>query len=429
MINIFSKNLFIPILNLLANISIILPFAIYFEIYSQNGKGYYYLIPLLLIYCLRGSGVFLGPILKKTNQQLLILSIVFEILGYIISCFYITSPMFLVLGGIFLGIASSWGWPYFLSIRELPYFKIKKNDWIKSGLLLVIILLTFWISYNTKIYCFIFILLSFLYLSVLIPLSHTLNTNKNLISVTVSTSTKLFTQLFLFLLLLSLLFIERYARAIYIESSVIVALLLVSIIIFLVLKHLYKEKINTPYMIPASVRGFIMSFVLFYTPFYSLSYLGQKQIFLIYCLYLLGFEIGSIFFKIIGSYLYYICIFGLLLTLNSFSFLIGIFICSVFLGLQNNRINTIYGKIYMQDSNIFIKKYQFSSIGSFFFQFTYMLMIGFLSIYNNQEILNFFVPANGTKSLRTQENIVHFILIGISLICILKARKEDHKYD
>ncbi len=65
MINIFSKNLFIPILNLLANISIILPFAIYFEIYSQNGKGYYYLIPLLLIYCLRGSGVFLGPILKK----------------------------------------------------------------------------------------------------------------------------------------------------------------------------------------------------------------------------------------------------------------------------------------------------------------------------------------------------------------------------
>ena len=314
-----------------------------------------------------------------------------------------------ILGGILLGLASSWIWPYYLTVRSRgkmdKEFKFNRMHLLSVVLTLILLLVVELIATKTKLLSLSFVLLAFLFFAAMVggmTITHRLTFYQGIETKQKFRINSLFSLIVLASLVM-MVFIIRYSRLQAVSKTFDLLIGVAAIMLFLFLAY-YQIDIHKkifPVSLVAINRGVVMNFVMLYAVFDSTVRFGFNSLMLIYAIYLIGFELGPIILKKYQSLRYPLLLIGLLLTLINFTYFVGLFLCAVFVGTDNRILNdALYSNPDLDSERAFLIKYQLSCVGNVSQQLVYMTTIYFISYFTNVNALGFFNnladgPTNG----------------------------------
>ncbi|MQS75608.1 hypothetical protein [Companilactobacillus halodurans] len=386
------------VLDLLANAGVAIPYFFCLTLYNQNKSVFAYALPFLMLYTFRALGMLVTTFITLPASTMLAMS---SLLGVIGSLFILgaSHPVFGILGGIFLGLASSWIWPYYLTVRSRGQmdkeFKFNRMHTLSVVLTVILLLIVQLIASKTKFLNLSFILLAFLFFASMVgglQVTHRLTFYQGIERKPKFKVNSLF-KLILLASLVMLIFIIRYTRLKAVSNSIDLLISLAAIVLFLFLAY-YQIDIHRkifPVSLVAINRGVVMNYVMLYAIFDSTIRFGFNSLILIYTIYLVGFQLGPIFLKKFQSLRYPLLLLGLILALFDYTYFIGLFFCSVFVGDDNRILNdNLYHKADIDSERAFLIKYQLSCVGNVSQQLVYMTTIYFVSFFTKINALGFF---------------------------------------
>lgn len=156
----------IGVLILLANAGVAIPYFFCLMLYTQHKADPVYALPFLMLYTFRCIGMLLTARIKISAATMLNVSSLLGVIGSLMMLFA-DKAIFGAIGGIILGLASSWIWPYFLTIRSRGKidneFSVTKNHSLSSFFALVILLVGSLFAEKMQMMNFAFILLAVLF--------------------------------------------------------------------------------------------------------------------------------------------------------------------------------------------------------------------------------------------------------------------------
>ncbi|MHC9537503.1 hypothetical protein ACVQ8P_06895 [Dellaglioa sp. BT-FLS60] len=402
------KKLFLPMLNLFSNIDTMLPYLIFYSIYAFQSRTSAFLIPLAILYTFRGVGMFLTPFFSMSHYQMILFSTIFNCFGFFLGGLNPSNVTMLGISGLFLGIGSSWSWPFFLSIKERDSIKLKKMDWLSSLIFFIFVGGLLYYANTNGYYQILFFVLAILNLFLALNLKLLLSENISAAPDVKKPNKKILIGYLFFVFIASLFFFTaKFIRAEFINRSgemlifASILIFLIAIIYILLKNKLFREN----YL--AINRGVMLNYVLLYAPFFSMTYFHLNAIIPIYIIYIIGFELGMMTTGKWADYRKYVLIIALCLTFTQVSFYLGILLIAYYIGLENQLVNESFRKIQFQNNQAFVLKYQLSGIGNLLQQLFYMLLVIGFSIVAKTSLVTFF-----SSSAITNQHL----LAGIYLI-------------
>ncbi|AVK63039.1 hypothetical protein C5Z26_02375 [Lactobacillus sp. CBA3606] len=421
----------IATLNFLANIGIVLPYVLILFKYQQT-HSINYLVAIIVFYVARAASVFSTKRLNLKASTYLLLCLWLGVVGSII--YSVTSNLvWLIIGGICLGYTSSNIWPYFLTIKlhltASTNFKLKRLYWViflALGLLFVADFL-FDLHYRLA-----FVILALLFVLAL-PAGRLLN-QFSLAFYKHQTSSqrqpiKLWRVLgfIIFFAAIGLLTLLRKINLTialpYVLGVVILAIVLLNLELAADWKAMPANKLRIVN------RGFLVSFVLLFNSFFGYFVLGKHGMYIIFAIYLLGFEGGRPLYLGLAHQVVTVAkkhaqlglIIGHLLALTTIPVLytIGLLLIALYVGFENPAINT---SVYTADANdpdlAIINKYRFSTYGGLLCQLCFFGLLVTVSAGHHLSLMAFFNPTTATDKL-TYLHGMTWPLIGLSLLISL----------
>ncbi|WP_025025247.1 hypothetical protein [Companilactobacillus nodensis] len=386
------------VLNLFANVGVVIPYFFCLSLYNNNKNIAAYVLPFLMLYTFRSIGMLLTVYIPFSASTMLIISNLFGIVGSLLIVVAL-NPVFGILGGILLGLASSWIWPYFLTVRTkgkiINDFHITKLHWQGSLIAMVILGLVEWLSVKYSSYNAAFILLA-VFFAISLYGSYTM---KNKISFYHNGTTpehdrnySIIGVIFITVLVM-LVFAIRYSRLKTIPHIWDLGIGVVSLVGLLILL-MYQLKIHRnlyPLSLASINRGIVMNFVLLYTIFDSSLRFEFSTLLTVYVIYLAGFEFGPFILKKHLNLRYPLLILGLILSFFNITYFVGILLCALFVGSDNSILNnSLYNDPKIESERAFLVKYQLSAVGNISQQLFYMIIVYLLGYIYRINVLDFF---------------------------------------
>lgn len=413
------------VLNLFANVGVVIPYFFCLSLYNHNKGVTAYVLPFLMLYTFRSIGMLLTVYIRYSASLMLVVSNIFGVIGSLCLIFA-KNIWFGIVGGILLGLASSWVWPYFLTVRTKGKltndFQITKLHWLGSIVSMILLISVELLAIKTSWYFISFIILALLFLvstwgsfklndEIGFYRNHKFSVHKNNYSG--------IGLVFLFLLIM-LVFVIRYTRlknVLRIEDLIIAGVAVIALVILWIYQLSVHRRLF-PLSLASINRGVVMNFVLLYTIFDSSARFGYSTLLIVYLLYLFGFEVGPLLLKKHLELRYPLVILGLILSLFDFSYFVGILCCALFVGSDNSILNnSLYNHPKIETERAFLVKYQLSAIGNIAQQLFYMVIVYFISFYSQTNVLSFFVTgSNVDHSLLTMIRIPVTLVVLLSVI-------------
>lgn len=392
--NVFNEG----VLDLLANAGVAIPYFFCLTLYNQNKNIFVYALPFLMLYTFRALGMLLTTFITLPASTMLAMSSLFGVIGSL--CILgAGNPVFGIIGGILLGLASSWIWPYYLTVRSRgkmdKEFKFNRMHTLSVILTLILLVVVQLIATQTKMLSLSFVLLAFLFFAAMVGgmnITHRLTFYQGIETKQKFRVNSLFSLIVLASLVM-LVFIIRYTRLKAVSQTFDLIISIVAIMLFLFLAY-YQIDIHKkifPVSLVAINRGVIMNYVMLYAVFDSTVRFGFNSLMLIYAIYLIGFELGPVILKKHQSFRYPLLLIGLVLSLFNFTYFVGLFLCAIFVGTDNRILNdALYNHPDLDSERAFLIKYQLSCIGNVSQQLVYMTTIYFISYFAKINALGFF---------------------------------------
>ncbi|WP_025085953.1 hypothetical protein [Companilactobacillus paralimentarius] len=366
--NVFNEG----VLDLLANAGVAIPYFFCLTLYNQNKNIFVYALPFLMLYTFRALGMLLTTFITLPASTMLAMSSFFGVIGSL--CILDASnPVFGIIGGILLGLASSWIWPYYLTVRSRgkmdKEFKFNRMHTLSVILTLILLIAVQLIATKTKVLSLSFVLLAFLFFAAMVGgmnITHRLTFYQGIETKQKFRVNSLFSLIVLASLVM-LVFIIRYTRLKAVSQTFDLIISIVAIMLFLFLAY-YQIDIHKkifPVSLVAINRGVIMNYVMLYAVFDSTVRFGFNSLMLIYAIYLIGFELGPVILKKYQSFRYPLLLIGLILSLFNFTYFVGLFFCAIFVGTDNRILNdALYNHPDLDSERAFLIKYQLSCVGN-----------------------------------------------------------------
>jgi hypothetical protein len=392
----------IGVLILLANAGVAIPYFFCLMLYTQHKADPVYALPFLMLYTFRCIGMLLTARIKISAATMLNVSSLLGVIGSLMMLFA-DKAIFGAIGGIILGLASSWIWPYFLTIRSRGKidneFSVTKNHSLSSFFALVILLVGSLFAEKMQMMNFAFILLAVLFVFSLLggiylkrSIGYYRDIQENL---KLAKANDTIRDLVWVTIIALLIFSIRYSRLTNTSKSIDLLMCGLAAVVlgFLIYYQLDIHKKIFPLSLGALNRGVVMNFLLLYSAFDSTLRFNFNTMIMIFVVYLLGFELGPILLRKKVSLRYPLLLAGLLLTLFNWTplYFFGLLLCSIFIGADNVILNqTLYNNPNLDGERAFVIKYQLSSVGNISQQLIYMAVIYLLSYFNNISVLSFF---------------------------------------
>lgn len=425
-------------LNLVANAGVAIPYFFALMLYNQHKTEPVFALPFLMLYTFRCIGMLLTSQIKKSASTMLNVSNLFGVIGSI-ALMFSGQAFFGVLGGILLGLSSSWTWPYFLTMRSHGKldneFSMDKKQLASSGVTLLILLLVSWLATKTNDMALAFAFLAVMFLlswvgGVFMKQEIDFYHNNDYKAKFVSPSRVILNLVYLTILVI-LMFSIRYSRLTTTSHYVDLIMCIFAAIVFgmLIYYQLGLHKRIFPLSLVAINRGIVMNFLLLYSSFDSTLRFGFNSMVIVFVIYLLGFELGPMILKKHVELRFPLLLVGLLLSLFNFApvYFIGLLLCAIFVGADNVILNnSLYSHPNLDGERAFLIKYQLSSVGNISQQLIYMTAIYMLSYFNNLNVLSFFnsTVKGATYSmltgLHTGITLEIFVISSITYYCIRK---------
>ncbi|HIY93430.1 hypothetical protein [Companilactobacillus sp. HBUAS56275] len=392
--NVFNEG----VLDLLANAGVAIPYFFCLTLYNQNKNIFVYALPFLMLYTFRALGMLLTTFITLPASTMLAMSSLFGVIGSL--CILgAGNPFFGVIGGILLGLASSWIWPYYLTVRSRgkmdKEFKFNRMHTLSVVLTLILLIAVQLIATHTKMLSLSFVLLAFLFFAAMVGgmnITHRLTFYQGIETKQKFRVNSLFSLIVLASLVM-LVFIIRYTRLKAVSQTFDLIISVAAIMLFLFLAY-YQIDIHKkifPVSLVAINRGVIMNYVMLYAVFDSTVRFGFNSLMLIYAIYLIGFELGPVILKKYQSFRYPLLLIGLVLSLFNFTYFVGLFLCAIFVGTDNRILNdALYNHPDLDSERAFLIKYQLSCVGNVSQQLVYMTTIYFISYFTKINALGFF---------------------------------------
>ncbi|GEO48092.1 hypothetical protein [Companilactobacillus kimchii] len=392
--NVFNEG----VLDLLANAGVAIPYFFCLTLYNQNKNIFVYALPFLMLYTFRALGMLLTTFITLPASTMLAMSSFFGVIGSL--CILgAGNPVFGIIGGILLGLASSWIWPYYLTVRSRgkmdKEFKFNRMHTLSVILTLILLVAVQLIATQTKMLSLSFVLLAFLFFAAMVGgmnITHRLTFYQGIETKQKFRVNSLFSLIVLASLVM-LVFIIRYTRLKAVSQTFDLIISIVAIMLFLFLAY-YQIDIHKkifPVSLVAINRGVIMNYVMLYAVFDSTVRFGFNSLMLIYAIYLIGFELGPVVLKKYQSLRYPLLLIGLILSLFNFTYFVGLFLCAIFVGTDNRILNdALYNHPDLDSERAFLIKYQLSCVGNVSQQLVYMTTIYFISYFAKINALGFF---------------------------------------
>ncbi|WP_125568457.1 hypothetical protein [Companilactobacillus insicii] len=422
------------VLNLFANVGVVIPYFFCLSLYNHNKDVTAYVLPFLMLYTFRSIGMLITVYIPFSASTMLIVSNLFGIVGSLMIVAAL-NPVFGILGGILLGLASSWIWPYFLTVRTkgkiINDFHITKLHWQGSLVAMVILGLVELLSVKFSTYNVAFILLAIFFVISLVgsyTMKNKISFYHNGESQPIDRNYSIIGIVFITILVM-LVFAIRYSRLKSIPHVWDLGIGIVALIGLLILL-MYQLKIHRslyPLSLASINRGVVMNFVLLYTIFDSSLRFGFSTLLTVYLLYLLGFEFGPFVLKKYLYLRYPLLMLGLILSFFNITYFVGILLCALFVGSDNSILNnSLYNDPKIESERAFLIKYQLSAVGNISQQLFYMIVVYLLGYMYHMNVLNFFnVNGNVDSSILLIVRLaVTFGVLISSFITYLSTRSK-----
>ncbi|MCT8388502.1 hypothetical protein D0501_00075 [Leuconostoc holzapfelii] len=387
-------------LAILSSTIIVLPFMLLVQL--SNGKTFLTVLPFVLFYTFRMTGIFFirGIKTKLNSFNLLRISLYCGLLGCIfgmVGTLYFPAYVF---AGFFLGLSGAWLPPANTVIGQY----LKKNGMgvaskgLFSALILVLIGASLMLPSDYKNFVFFAIygvmyVLSFQTIKIIDSYevdSHDMEEASYLYTI-------------LFAVFFILLFVLRSSRllnnAIYfdyfINSFFLIGLIGVVLISFF--RNKVQRHISNDLMFLTFINGAVGNYLFLFSSLYTAAYYGRNQAFLYFYLpYVLGNVLAPKFAPMLKQHVkrdsFIGIVGGLLIILLTPLFPIGLFIVSTFKGTLNGWLTREYSdkEVIPADKRIWVK-YTLQNIGSILHQFLLMFIASVIIMKAGRSIQTFFV--------------------------------------
>lgn len=429
----------IATLNFLANIGIVLPYVLILFKY-QSSHSVTYLIAIIVFYIARAASIFSTKRLGLKSSTYLLLCLWLGVIGSLIYS-VTTSLPWLVFGGLCLGYTSANIWPYYLTIKlhltTSTDFKLKRLYWlIFAGLgLLFVADFSFDLHYQLA-----FVILGLLFLAA-IPAGRLLNGFSMAFyedhTITERRPIKPWRVLG-FIVLFGLMGGLTLLRKI--SLSIALPVVLGGVVLAIVLLNL--ELAADWHAMPANKlrivnRGFLVSLVLLFNSFFGVFILGKNGMYIIFAIYLLGFEGGSPLYHALGrqngSRSKQLAQGGLILGhLLAFTtipalYLIGLLLIALYVGFENPAINdSVYTADEADPDLAIINKYRFSTYGGLLCQLCLFALLVTVSAWQKLKLMAFFNPSGDSLKLTYLHGVAWPLLLISLLLSIVTIYGQQY---
>ncbi|AKP67169.1 hypothetical protein [Companilactobacillus ginsenosidimutans] len=416
----------VGVLNLLANAGVVIPYFFCLMLYTQNSGNPVYALPFLMLYTFRCIGMLLTVYINWTAATMLNVSNVTGIIGSL-SMLFAGNPFFGILGGILLGLSSSWIWPYFLTMRSRgkldENFKITINHWMAALVAMIILVAIGYLSDKMQILNLAFGFLAIVFVfswfgGIYMKRQIDFYSNSDY-KISIHNPSKLVLALIFLVVLVILMFSIRYTRLTNTSSvmDLLICLLAVIVLATLIYFQLDIHRKIFPLSLAALTRGVVMNFVLLYSIFDSTLRFKFNSTMIIFVIYMVGFELGPTLLKKFTEWRYPVLIIGIIFTMWDPTYFFGLLLCAIFIGADNVILNdSLYTHPNLNGERAFLIKYQLSSVGNISQQLIYMSVIYILSFAMNVKVLSFFDKSVSGATYSLLTNIHLFISIWIIFV-------------
>ncbi|WP_125580262.1 hypothetical protein [Levilactobacillus cerevisiae] len=396
-------------LNFLANIGIMLPYILMLLKYQQTQSATY-LIALVAFYMSRAASIFYTKRLNLRSTTYLIVSLVLGAVGSL--TFAMTEAVgWLIIGGLLWGYSAATIWPYFLTVKlhlsQSTDFKMKRLYWViflGLGLMLGVDLAAGW-SYTLT-----FTVLGLLYL-VALPGGILLDNFTNDFYQNRTTHPHGLHQGWRWVL--SLIGFAAIAVLTTLRKATVnlpswLLLTIVGVALIVLAIELYGDRHVLPnYKVRLLNRGFLVSLVLLFNGFFAYFYFGSVGMYVVFALYLIGFEGGYVIFGKLGkgstkralrlSQVSLLAGHLFLLIPWKYTYVLGILLITLYVGYDNPTINaTLYGSPDIDHDMAIVHKYRFSTYGGLLCQLVMFGLLVAVSAGAGQSVLAFFKPSDAS---------------------------------
>ncbi|MBU7538090.1 hypothetical protein KGM86_06525 [Leuconostoc lactis] len=399
-------------LTILSSTIIVLPFMLLIQL--SNGQSLLTVLPFVLFYTFRMTGIFFirGIKTRLHSLSLLKLALYCGLLGCgfgILGIMYF--PSFIV-AGFFLGLSGAWLPPANAAIGQ--YLKTRdavlRGNLVGSLVMLVLLGAALLLPAEFK-YLMFFVIYGVMYgLALQTPnvITHYQVDTDDLAKTS-------YRYLILFIVFFILLFGLRSSRMLadalafdaVINSFFFIALLTVGLVTFW--RRKVQRNVSNQLLCLTFINGAVGNYLFLFSSLYTAAFYGHREAFFYFYLpYVLGTLLASKGMALLGTdvkrrSLVGIVV-GLLIILGTPLFPIGLFIVSLFKGTLNGWLTTSYQATdpIPEDKRLWVK-YTLQNIGSILTQFLLMVLASVIILKDGHTIQDFFIMT--TASTPTAESI------------------------
>ncbi|MGX2945640.1 hypothetical protein [Enterococcus alishanensis] len=416
---------------LLSNLITIIPYFMY--IHLLNGRQVISVLPFVLFYTFRMTGIFLLKGLKEPIEKytLMIVALLIGSLGSIFSLLGEVYPTFYLIGGIGLGLCAAWLPPANVSVHfyEKKQGQAKMPNWQYLLVLLLLIPLFWGLTLPlSKQMLIVPAVLTIYFIAAYYGIRR--HPDYQLDFKHLSRQMFSLREFIYFALFFVILFLLRSGRLMFNEFYLNIAILgftLLFLTLIFSLQRKYQQWVLPLWQnLITFLNGIFGNFIILFGSFYVSAVYGRAQlVYMLFIPYAVGMILASLFGekvrrktnKSLHSQLFGLGI-GLLLMLIPSFFSLGIFVLTFFQKSINQWLNQLYDESdKIPASRKFTAKYATANLGSIFHQF--MMMVGMtLVLYLRHDPLQ--------SILLYQQQPVDFVAVmtiikQVSIICLLIA--------
>ncbi|WP_243133492.1 hypothetical protein [Weissella koreensis] len=419
-------------LNFIANVCVFLPYFITLMAYANNHNPLL-LVTLAFIYATRSVSIMLFNIFSNKWNNILI-SIAAGILGALSMAMIPLNIYSSLLAGILLVYHSATLWPTFFAGKvDLDYTSKINQKYIWSIFILLIVMLVAILlahPYSESYYQINFLgygILSMLCLPSAYKMTKDL-AKQDVQKISDNNPILFLALVFIIFTIRGVLFLLSKGLSKNYGLDLLISIILIILIVYVIS---VSKKFSRNIVFNLTIlRGMLMVYVLFFATFYSMNWFGSKAPIIMYILYLIGFESGSIVVKKVNVKPDLLLYFGALMISipNQYSYLLGILLWTLYLGYLNVYLNKnhVKGEFFNGGSGI-IRKYQISSYGSQIgYSIIFITLLSFAML-KMIDLHNFFISNNDTIKFNLYLLNQIIVLIYLVIKAMLDIFNNDKK--
>ncbi|MFB9770460.1 hypothetical protein [Lactiplantibacillus modestisalitolerans] len=426
-----SLDFSVATLNFLANVGVVLPYVLLLFKYQQTQQTNY-LVAIVVFYVARAASVFWTKHLNLRASRYLLLCLWLGVLGSLLFSFTSVLPV-VIIAAICLGYTSANIWPYYLTIKlhlsNSTDFKLKQFYWLIFLGLGLLFGIDFWLDLQYRL---TFIILAVLFITAL-PAGKLLDQFALAFYAEHQPAKRQPVKawrILVFILFFTALGLLTLLRKVSIDIALPYVLGIIVVAIgLLTLEIMADWHAITLNKLRLVNRGFLLSLILLVNSFLAYFVYGNKGMYLVFALYLLGFEGGRPLLQRLAHHhddqatrlAQIVLLVGhvLILTIQPILYGLGLFLIACYIGFENPAINdSVYAAEKDDPDLAIIHKYRFSMYGGLLCQLCFFGLLTTVSKLQHLQLLRFFSPTSMAHATTYQMGLA-WPLVGLSLVITL----------